>query len=66
MAKQKTINRDYKTVFFDYDGTLFDTKEADQYVARQKTQSTCASPLHSKSSTSCALRLIPRARPLDH
>jgi len=37
MAKQKTINRDYKTVLFDYDGTLFDTKEADQYVARQKT-----------------------------
>ena len=37
MAKQKTINRDYKTVLFDYDGTLFDTVEADQYVARQKT-----------------------------
>ena len=37
MAKQKTITRDYKTVLFDYDGTLFDTKKADQYVARQKT-----------------------------
>ena len=37
MAKQKIINRDYKTVLFDYDGTLFDTVEADQYVARQKT-----------------------------
>lgn len=37
MAKQKTINRGYKTVLFDYDGTLFDTKEADQYVAKQKT-----------------------------
>ncbi len=36
MAKQKIINRDYKTVLFDYDGTLFDTVEADQYVARQK------------------------------
>lgn len=37
MAKQKTINRDYKTVLFDFDGTLFNTAEADQYVARQKT-----------------------------
>lgn len=37
MAKQKIINRDYKTVLFDYDGTLFDTVETDQYVARQKT-----------------------------
>lgn len=37
MAKQKTINREFKTVFFDYDGTMFDTAGADQYVARQKT-----------------------------
>ena len=37
MATQKTINRDYKTVIFDFDGTLFNTTEADQYVARQKT-----------------------------
>ena len=37
MAKQKTINREFKTVFFDYDGTMFDTADADQYVARQKT-----------------------------
>ena len=33
MAKQKTINREFKTVFFDYDGTMFDTAGADQYVA---------------------------------
>ena len=37
MATQKTINRDYKTVIFDFDGTLFNTTEADQYVASQKT-----------------------------
>ena len=37
MATQKTINREYKTVIFDFDGTLFNTKEADQYIARQKT-----------------------------
>ena len=36
MATQKTINREYKTVIFDFDGTLFNTTEADQYVARQK------------------------------
>lgn len=27
MAKQKTINREFKTVFFDYDGTMFDPQE---------------------------------------
>ena len=37
MATQKTINREYKTVIFDFDGTLFNTTEADQYIARQKT-----------------------------
>ena len=36
MAKQKIINREFKTVFFDYDGTMFDTVDADLYVARQK------------------------------
>lgn len=36
MATQKTINREYKTVIFDFDGTLFNTTEADQYVVRQK------------------------------
>ena len=36
MTKQKTINRNYKTVLFDFDGTLFNTAEADQYVGKQK------------------------------
>ena len=36
MTKQKTINRNYKTVLFDFDGTLFDTANADQYVGKQK------------------------------
>lgn len=36
MTKQKTINRNFKTVLFDFDGTLFNTAEADQYVGKQK------------------------------
>ena len=32
--KEKIINREYKTLFFDYDGTLFDTTEADKYALR--------------------------------
>lgn len=36
MTKQKTINRNFKTVLFDFDGTLFNTAEADQYVGNQK------------------------------
>ena len=36
MAKQTTINPAFKTLFFDYDGTLFDTKEADKYSLRNR------------------------------
>jgi phosphoglycolate phosphatase len=36
MAKQKEINRKFKTVFFDYDGTLFDTTEAEKFSVRDK------------------------------
>ena len=32
--KERIINREYKTLFFDYDGTLFDTTEADKYALR--------------------------------
>ena len=36
MTKQKTINPSFKTLFFDYDGTLFDTTEADKYSLRNR------------------------------
>ena len=32
--KERIINREFKTVLFDYDGTLFDTTEADKYALR--------------------------------
>ena len=32
--KERNINRKFKTVLFDYDGTLFDTHEADKYALR--------------------------------
>ena len=51
MAKQKTINREFKTVFFDYDGTMFDTAGADQYVARQKSSNVPCMMVGSRSST---------------
>jgi len=34
VKKERIINREYKTLFFDYDGTLFDTTEADKYALR--------------------------------
>lgn len=34
--KERIINHSFKTLFFDYDGTLFDTSEADKYSLRNR------------------------------
>ena len=34
--KERIINREFKTLFFDFDGTLFDTKKLMPYVERRK------------------------------
>ena len=36
MKKKATYNTDYKTVIFDYDGTMFDTEIMQQYVGNTK------------------------------
>lgn len=36
MKKKVTYNTDYKTVIFDYDGTMFDTEIMQQYVGNTK------------------------------